>query len=255
MPSLPLVFLDTNVLKASLDKLPVFLARREKVTWGDQSFEVDIHEPAFFNQNAILAQRNQDQFESTVALRYLAAFAKEQKIRLITHNEVLIELWGLPNSTGGKLLYGAPITKVPGPFPYGRIVFDGTNDDHRYSFLSRIEHSRFHELQRICGAYQGAKQPLNKNQLCDAFHILCAESASANFFLTLDRKLIKSLYARGKKSTSVTPITPKDLLIELILRHPSWLWSFWREKRRIKKTGWNAGSKFQTALDDPKDGA
>lgn len=233
------VFLDTNVLKASVDTRLVFLPEPQKINWGGQEFEVDVHRPVFVNQNTkYLAQGNQERFEDTVALRFIAALAKEDKIKLLMHQEVLFELMGLPRAMGGgPRFYGAPIDNVEGPFQYGRIIVDGTGRDYQYEFLSGVEHPRFRELQRACGAYQGPNKPLQRNQLLDAFHILCAESVSATYFLTLDDSLIRVLTNRSPRKTTVTPITPKRLLVSLIYRHPTWLWSLWRERRRFIKSG------------------
>lgn len=233
------VFLDTCVLKASVDTHLVLRPEPQKYTWGDQEFEIDVHRPVFVNQNTkYLAQGNHERFEDTVALRFIAALAKEGKIKLLVHQEVLFELMGLPRATGGgPRFYGAPIDKVESPFQYGRIVVGETGRDYQYEFLSGVEHPRFRELQRACGAYQGANKPLQRNQLLDAFHILCAETASATYFLTLDDSLIGVLTNQSPRKTTVTPIAPKRLLVSLLCRRPTWFWSIWRERRRLLKSG------------------
>jgi len=235
----PSVFLDANVLKASVDTRLVLVPEPQRIEWGGREFEVDVHRPVFVNQNTrYLAQGNRERFEDTVALRFIAALAKEGRITLLMHQEVWFELMGLPRATGeGPKFYGAPIENVEGAFQYSRIAFDGTGRDYQYEFLSRVEHPRFKELQRACGAYQGPNKPLHRNQLLDAFHILCAESASATYFLTLDDSLIRVLTGRWPRKTTVTPITPKRLLISLVCRRPTWLWSIWRERRRLLKSG------------------
>lgn len=235
----PSVFLDTTVLKAAVDTRLVLVPEPQELEWGDKKFEVDVHRPVLVNQNTkYLAQGNRERFEDTVALRFVAALAKERRIKLLTHREVLIELMGLPRTTGGgPRFYGAPIEQIDGPFQYGRVVFDGTGRDYQYEFLSRVEHTRFKELQRACGAYQGPNKPLHRNQLLDAFHILCAESASATYFLTHDDSLIRVLANDAARKTTVTPITPKRLLVSLVCRRPMWLWSIWRERRRLLKSG------------------
>jgi hypothetical protein len=136
---------------------------------------------------------------------------------------------------------------VEGPFQYGRVVVDGTRRDHQYEFLRSVKHARFTELQRSCGAYQGADKPMQRNQLLDAFHVLCAESASATYFLTLDDKLIRALMSGSPRKTSVTLTTPKRLLVGLIFHHPVWLWSVWRERRRLLKSGRNLAAVTQDA--------
>jgi len=51
-------------------------------------------------------------------------------------------------------------------------------------------------FRRRVGHFTGSDRPLNRGQLIDAFHILCAESAGANYFLTLDDSLIRTLGSR-----------------------------------------------------------
>jgi hypothetical protein len=239
MRSRPSVFLDTVVLKASFDTRLVLLPVPEKLQWGDQEIEIDVHRPVFINPNLkYLKQGNRERFEDTVALRFLAALAREEKISLLVHKEVLLELMKLPRVVGdGPRFYGAPMREVEGPFRYGRVIADASAVDHQYEFLSKVNDSRFKELQKACGAFQGNDRPLNRGQLIDAFHILCAESAGANYFLTLDDSLIGTLGSRKTPATPVLPITPKRLLLQLVSRHPTWLWSVLKERIRIARSG------------------
>jgi len=39
------------------------------------------------------------------------------------------------------------------------------------------------------------------------------------------------------RRTTFTPITPKRLLISLVCHRQTWLWSIWRERRRLSKPG------------------
>ena len=135
--SRPAVFLDTVVLKASIDTRLVLLPERETLQWGDQEITADVYRPAFVNPNVkFLKQGNRKRFEDTVALRFLAAFAREDKITLLIDEEVLLELMKLPRTVGdGPQFYGAPIRKVEGPFKYGRVVADASAIDHQYEFL------------------------------------------------------------------------------------------------------------------------
>ena len=235
----PSIFLDTNALKASVDTWLVRLPQSQKKKRADREFDVDVHRPVFVNQNTkYLAQGNRERFEDAVALRFIAAVAKEGTIEILTHQEVLFELMQLPRATGeSPMFYSAPIEKIEGPVQYGRIAFDGTGHHYRYAFISRVKHPRFKKLQRTCGAYQGPTKPLQRNQLFDAFHLPCAESASATYFLTLDDSLIRILTGHSPRRTTVTPITPKLLLISLVCHRQTWLWSIWRERRRLSESG------------------
>ena len=80
-------------------------------------------------------------------------------------------------------------------------------------FLSSLSNSRFLELQKATGAYQGDK-PRNRNQLLDAFHFWCAEHNECDFFLTLDFKLIR-VFSLSRTTSTVRLIRPSELLTEL----------------------------------------
>lgn len=233
------VFLDTSVLKAAADTRPAFLPERQTITWGDRHHVVDVHKPVLVNANTkFLRQGNHGRFADTVALRYVAAFAKEQKISLLCHDEVRIELMGLPRVAGaGPIFYGAPIRRVEDPFPYQRIAFDSSRRDHQFEFFAGVNHPRFLQLQRVSGAYQGAQRPPHRNQLIDAFHLLCAETSGAEFFLTLDDKLIRTVAHKRKHAPRVQLITPVRLLTTLLRAHPTWAWSVLKERQRIARSG------------------
>lgn len=249
IPSRPSIFLDTTVLKASVDTRMVFLPEPQKVEWGDQKFELNVHKPVFVNQNLkFLMQGSKKRFLDTVVLRHIAAFARESKIDLVCHKEVFFELMGLPRTIGHEpRFHGATIRQVEGPISYSRIVADGTRRNHQYEFLSGVKHPRFEELQRICGAFQGEGRPLHRNQLLDAFHLLCAESAGAHYFLTLDDKLIRTLSKNGPGRVHTKLVIARDLLKSLLAAHPSWLWSFAREQWRLLRSGRRLDAPFQDA--------
>lgn len=239
MATIPAIFLETTVLKASVDTQLVLVPQSETVRWGDRDITIDVHHPVYLNQNIkFLRQGQRERFEDTIALRFIAALAKEEKIKLLIHEEVYIELMGLPRVFGsGPLFYGAPVHKIRGPIEYGRIVVDGTRKDYQYEFLSGVRHPRYLELQKLCGAYQGDGRPPNRNQLIDAFHLFCAESSEADYLLTLDDKLAKAISNDKTRKVSVMPISPKRLLITLAFKRPTLLWSILKERWRIARSG------------------
>jgi hypothetical protein len=248
----PAIFLDATVIKAALDTRLVLLPESKKIAWGRQEIEVTVHRPVYLNQNQyFLAQGKRDRFEDAVALRYIAALATEGKVELQLHHEVLIEVMGLPTARDhSPVFHGAPITQVPGPIWYGRTVADGSpprwdatrerrlpSRDWQYEFLVALKHPRFQALQAACGAFQGHERPLHRNQLIDAFHLWCAESSGATYFLTHDDKLVDALTRPKRSRTSVIPITPKRLLAALLSKHPMWLWSLLKERWRLRRSG------------------
>jgi hypothetical protein len=238
MASSPAIFLETTVLKASVDTQLVLVPQIETVRWGDRDVTIDLHHPVYLNQNIkFLRQGRRERFEDTIALRFIAALAKEKKIKLLSHEEVYIELMGLPRVFGsGPLFYGAPIHKIHGPIEYRRIVFDGTRRDYQYEFLSRVRDPRYLELQKLCGAYQGDNRPPHRNQLIDAFHLFCAEFSKADYLLTLDDRLSYAISNDKSRKVSVIPITPKRLLATLASKHPMLLWPILKERWRILRS-------------------
>jgi hypothetical protein len=146
----------------------------------------------------------------------VAAFAATEAASFATNVETKIELWGLPSldSETGEF-YGANVLSVDAPVRYGRIMFEANSDykEEQFRFLSSIKHNRFHELQRITGAYQGEGK-LNRNQLLDAFHLWCAEHNECNFFLTLDFKLAKVI-AKSTAKPKVSVVKPSEVLAAL----------------------------------------
>lgn len=249
MTNSPSVFLETTVLKASVDTRLVLVPRPKVMRWGDRDITVDVHHPVYVNQNVKFLRHGQrERFEDTVALRFIAALAKEGKLKLLSHEEVYLEATGLPRVYGhGPLFYGAPVCKIHGPFEYSRVVADGSGRDHQFEFLSKVTHPRYLELQKICGAFQGKDRAPHRNQLIDAFHLLCAECSQAEFLLTLDDKLAKAIANDKTKSVKVIPIAPKRLLTTLASKRPTLLWSILKERWRIARANRNLSAEAQDA--------
>ena len=143
--------------------------------------------------------------------------ARLHRVELLSHHEVRWELAGLPPSHDSRgLFYDAPIRMVPDPFPYGRIVVGAGLDANELfvQLLLSVDDPEFLKLQKATGARQG--QNVSANQLLDAFHILCADRAGADFFLTTDLKLVRSISAQRKHAPRVPVIDPARLLRTLL---------------------------------------
>lgn len=207
----PKVYLDTTVLKFSATELPRLQPRNTSINWGGKNIDVTVHDFIEVNPNNLIP--NDKLKVEAELLPRLAELGKLGAIEYVINNETEQESWGLPNmdSKTGRF-YGAPIKTVKAPLEYSRTVAGGETKsrERQYCFLSSIRHKRFLELQKMTGAYQG-KQPLNHNQLLDAFHLWCAEHNNCEFFLTLDFKVIKVLGLSPKKST-VQTVRPSQLL-------------------------------------------
>jgi hypothetical protein len=205
------VYLDTTVLKFSATELPRLQPRNSSINWGGKNFDVTVHDFIEVNPNDSIS--NDELRAEAELLPRLAALGKRGVIEYVIGNETLWESCGLPNmdSKSGQF-YGAPIKTAQSPFEYGRVVVGGEIParEQQYDFLCSIKQKRFLELQKMTGAYQG-KQPLNHNQLLDAFHLWCAEDNNCEFFLTLDFKAIKVLQLSPRKSP-VQAVRPTELI-------------------------------------------
>lgn len=209
------VYLDTSVLKDSIDRIEGWTPVEETVNWGGRARSVTVHKPAV--ARPIENIENEELKSEARLLRRIAELAQEGRIELLVQNETMIELWGLPRTgVGNTLFFGARITEVKAPFEYGRVVFSAFKDAEKqqYEFLSRITSERFVELQKACGAYQGSKPP-SPNQLRDAFHVWCAEGADAQFFLTCDFSLGRYVQRQKQYIPKVRVVKPSQLLAEM----------------------------------------
>ena len=209
MPST--VFVDSNVLKFAATHLPRFVPKKEEIQWGPRIVEVVVHHEVVVNPNDNIA--NPILKAEADLLPQAAAFGKSGVVEFVRTVEALYEEWGLPDmdsETG--TFYGAPIRLINAPFKYGRVMgrlgIDGKAEQYR--FLTSIKSPRFDAIQRATGAFQGA-QPLDRNQLIDAFHIWCAEAAGCAYFLTLDFKLQRTV-SQSKLETPLLLLRPSEFI-------------------------------------------
>ena len=143
------------------------------------------------------------------------------EIELLWNIESEVEFFGIQGFPGGgrSELLDAGVTMVKGPVKYSRLLSSlsplsgDTWRSLRTGFLNSIDHPRFLELKRACGALQGDR--VNENQLVDAFHIWCAEAANASHFLTTDFKLARIVRGHKAAPPRVKVVAPSELLAEL----------------------------------------
>jgi len=208
------VFLDTNVLKFSIEKITRLVPRNQTLTLNGKDIvtkvyritDIPVHEKV----------RNQKELYNEIKLlATVAELAKQQKINICTHFETIVELLGLPNTWGRKKGYfdGIEIKKIKAPIEYSRILgrIDMPAKETQIEFLKGIEDGRFKELQIATGAYQGEKG-INIKQMLDAFHIWCAEHNKCDYFLTLDFSLIKHMKIQKRCKPDVELIIPSELI-------------------------------------------
>jgi hypothetical protein len=214
-PTRPRVYLETTVLKFAVDRIEGWAPTQKALNWGGRKLLLTVHKPAVTFPNEGLTN---DQLKAEASLLpRVAALARANRVELLVQEETLIEFWGLPRSASRNgLFYGAPVTRVPAPFKYGRVVAAAFADARKlqYEFLARLSHKRFIEIQKACGAYQGSKSP-STNQLRDAFHVWCAECANADFFLTCDLSLVRYVRRQKRYVPRVRLLTASELLAEI----------------------------------------
>ena len=205
----PKVYLDSTVLKFSA-------TLEQTIDWGGRAHTVTVHDEGFLNPNDGITNNPNLKAEAEL-FPVIASLAREGRVSCVVESETELEVWGLPkmDSEDGPF-YGAPVKRVDAPFEYGRVVFAAGEraEEMQFEFLSSITHTRFLELQRITGAYQGPGK-LQRNQLLDAYHIWCAEHNRCEYFLCLDFKLQKVI-ARSPKKPFVSVVTPSELLAAII---------------------------------------
>ena len=89
----------------------------------------------------------------------------------------------------------------------------GPTDNQFHNFLRRLKNPRFLELAKYAGALQGTQD--NYNQLADAYFLWCAEENRADYFLTLDFRLKRSMDNARRLSYYPKIVTASQLLAEL----------------------------------------
>jgi len=211
-----LTFIDTNILKFAASELFRLRPRLETLQWVPTSVDLVVHDEVIVNPNDRIA--NPTLKSEAALLPRVAAHGKSGVLDFVQTVEALYETWGIPNmdSESGPF-YGATVRLLKDiPFKYGRVMgglgVDGEAEQLR--FINSIRDSRFEAIQRASGAFQGANNPRNSNQLVDAFHIWCAELAGCTYFLSLDFKLKKSL-AQSKIELRLQVVRPSELLVAI----------------------------------------
>jgi hypothetical protein len=219
MSETPAAFIDTVIIKYATET-QVLIPRKQRINWGGEERELTVHDFGVRRELEMLPD-NELRREASL-IRAVADLARNGRLRLVTQAEVIHESWTLPWVRGGQL-YGVQIEWVDAPLEYSRILgkivpspqSERRNDmkESTVDFLRGINYPRFRQLQIACGAHQGDR--VNENQLIDAFHVWCAEHARAEFFLTLDFKLIRTVGQHRRYPPSVQLVRPSELLAAL----------------------------------------
>ena len=216
------VFLDTMMLVYAADERLKWVRHVRHIKWGNVEQDVAVHQPTLV--------RPGDAFDpalkTEVRLLPLIAFmARRRRLELLSQAEAMLELWGAPSSGDARgHFYGAPITHVPGPTRYGRVVLSGVPETlppiattkpmsqlrHRQiTFMAGLKHPRLLQLRRACGA--DTTRGIDPSQLADAFHLWSAEVAGATHFLTGEKKLL-ALAGDSVLALACQPVSPLQLI-------------------------------------------
>ncbi|MGI8727920.1 MAG: hypothetical protein ACR2K6_09630 [Solirubrobacterales bacterium] len=181
--------------------------------------EVQIYEPVTIDP---IAKVQSEALRAEIELlTEIARLAASGEIELLWQAETQIEFLGQYMIPGGgrSELAAAGIRLVEGPIEYSRMIspihpFSGeTWRTVQVDFLKSLDHPRFRELRRACGADQGSL--VNGRQLKDAFHIWSAEVAGATHFMTTDFKLIRLVRSFKSCPPLVKVVRPSELLADL----------------------------------------
>lgn len=147
----------------------------------------------------------------------LAAKLKQIEATLITDFE---NIYSEVHKVGfSELFYGSHIRYANRPPAFETSwgvpswLSSGPTKNRFHNFLHRLKNPRFLELARYAGGLQGTCY--NYNQLADAYFLWCAEVNCADYFLTLDFRLRRSVSKAKGLVYNPKIVTATELLTEL----------------------------------------
>jgi hypothetical protein len=234
----PRIFLETNALKFASERILRAYRIRKVVRWGSAAVTIPMVRWYEEYPNHRLDRRQWRLILEISCLPSIAWMARQGRVELLCTEEVVIELRGLPKTDDPRgLFYGAPITWVKAPaYTTGNGLLERLvqpRAQHRRNarerqleFLGSIQRQRFLDLQKATGAYQGPGRPPHRNQLWDAFHVWSAESAGADYFLTLDMKLLRHL-AQHLRFPPLIPCLGPLALLRRLEKDGAYSWRDW----------------------------
>jgi hypothetical protein len=234
----PRIFLETSALKFASERILRAYRIPKVVRWGSAAVTIPMVRWYEDYPNHRLDRRQWRLIVEIGCLPSLAWMARQGRVELLCTEEVVTELRGLPKTDDPRgLFYGAPITRVKPPAyttgsgQLGQLFQPRTRSrptarERQLEFMGRIQRQRFLELQMATGAYQGAGKAPHPNQLWDAFHLWSAESAGADYFVTLDMKLLRHL-AQHRRFPPVVPCLQPIALLRRLEKDGAYSWRDW----------------------------
>jgi len=204
------IFLDSSALKMAVQRRIIGRRRSKTLDWGDRKTVAEIVQFITVNPTANCHPR---QRREARRLPIIAWLSLQGQVDLLTHAETLWEFFGLPRTDDScGRFFGATVGSVESPFHYSRVLAGGgapSSKELQANFFANIAHTRFEQLKRATGAYQG-NNPSPVNELADTFHIWCAETAGADIFLTFDEDLVSLIRRHRKHPPRVQVLLPSE---------------------------------------------
>jgi hypothetical protein len=203
MTSMITIFLDAMILRFAVAEEPA--TTKQTIRWGDCDVTLDISTTAPRTRLEGWIQYEID------CLPQIAELVRCGQLEPCINNELRLEVACL--KFGGlvaselSVFHGIRFRALHNPFPYSRIVASAHHsskelDDMRESVFASDFDRRFNDIKQAAGG--------NKN--ADAFHILSAERAAVDYFVTTDKALINSLRNQQRVQLALKLVYPSELL-------------------------------------------
>jgi len=178
--------------------------RAQEVEWAGETYKLEVY--------AEKPRRKLDGWiqDEIALLPSVVELIKTGLVEPFISHEVRMELANL--KFGGLLqsdlgiYHEVEFKMAPDPFPYQRVIASGFDHLAGQDGLNQLYASNF-DLDFV-----KLKKELGGNKDGDAFHILTAERAEIEFFLTMDRRLINSFRNQCKSKLNVSPVMPSELI-------------------------------------------
>lgn len=204
------IFVDSNIVRHSATAY-----RTMDITFGGGSPGMPLIR--YGNVETIIKKESLDtDLRSEIKiLEKLSLKIKEAGAILIMDRNTLSEVSESGKFRSEYFFSSKIVISEPPPEPYYPIFIQdrmnqGPTKNQFLNFLITIKHPRFLELAKYSGAI-GAKRKRFR-QLADAYWLWCAETNNANYFLTLDSKLINGLSTAKRLMYDPILIKPSRLL-------------------------------------------